>query len=148
MEPSQSSKRLRFTRQSQTDGLTCSICKEGILYDGEHVQLTPCSCSLCYRCLVDAHARRGSSPLTCGTCDLQVEAHQPSCKRCLPTGDDVVYNTGADTTANEDKIMKKEPFRYLLRDKFETLKSAAAGGRSYNFRLVFCIINEDGRQCW
>ena len=53
----------------------CTLCASAIpSYQAEYAELRPCGCKLCLKCLVNAHARRGTSLLTC--CGVPVTGHQ------------------------------------------------------------------------
>jgi len=76
------------------DRLVCSVscCMQAFPTNGEYIKLNPCSCSICYKCLLYAHAERGPLTLICPTCDTPVDAHQIH-KNRLPRGHAVKYNS-------------------------------------------------------
>jgi len=54
---------------------SCYSCSQQ-LYLHDHVILKPCQCIVCPKCLLSAHAARGTTLLSCGKCGTKVNAHQ------------------------------------------------------------------------
>jgi len=74
----------------------CYSCNQQ-LYLHDHVILKPCKCIICPKCLLSAHAARGTALLSCGKCGTNVNAHQFG-------GGDIVSYAGGNANAldNED----------------------------------------------
>lgn len=79
----------------------CYSCNQQ-LYLHDHVILKPCQCIVCPKCLLSAHAVRGTTLLSCGKCGTKVTAHQFVC--FVSGGRDTVAYGGNNTNTldNED----------------------------------------------
>ena len=65
----------RPRRHTRSSGRSCSWCNHSIPPIENYARLHPCSCDVCVGCLLSGHARRGSSPFVCSTCDSTIESH-------------------------------------------------------------------------
>ena len=75
---------------------SCYSCNQQ-LYLHDHVILKPCQCIVCPKCLLSAHAARGTALLSCGKCGTKVNAHEFS-----GGGDIVSYGGNTNALDNED----------------------------------------------
>jgi hypothetical protein len=111
-------KRARLTRSCAddlsiiSDGLVCSKCSLPIAYQAEYAKLKPCGCVSCLKCLINLHAKRGTSLLSC--CGEIVEAHQYHGNGRIPQGGDIIMSTEED----QETLYRERPFEYMMCDKY------------------------------
>ena len=77
----------------------CYSCNQQ-LYLHDHVILKPCQCIVCPKCLLSAHAVRGTTLLSCGKCGTKVNSHE--FVNSVSGGDTVAYEGNTNTLDNED----------------------------------------------
>mmetsp|Transcript_14282 Transcript_14282/g.21320 ORF Transcript_14282/g.21320 Transcript_14282/m.21320 type:complete len:123 (+) Transcript_14282:118-486(+) len=107
-EPSEPQKRRRITRavgaDQVVDDISCCFCQKNIPYNSECVQLQPCKCSACTKCLLNAHAERGKSLLRC-PCGSSISSHKFLSATRIPNGGTTNYATSF--TAEDDTVMQR-----------------------------------------
>lgn len=89
-EPSGLNKCRRTTRKtgarrSSWWRYSCSFCRQNIPYSSECVQLQPCGCKACAKCLLNAHTERGRSLLCC-PCEESMSCHKFLSSARIPDG--------------------------------------------------------------
>ena len=109
-------KRKQNTRQST---ISCAECEEDIPRDAKYAELSPCGCVVCLVCLLDLHAKRGVSLLSC--CEQQVTSHQIYNNRLID-GDSVIYEL-EKKTIDDVTIKKNHPLVHLKKEKLDILKN-------------------------
>ena len=78
---------------------SCYNCNQQ-LYLHDHVILKPCQCIVCPKCLLSAHAARGTTLLSCGKCGTKVNSHEFV---AISGGGEIVgYGGDTNTLDNED----------------------------------------------
>jgi len=78
---------------------SCYSCNQQ-LYLHDHVILKPCHCIVCPKCLLSAHAARGTALLSCGKCGTKVNSHEFV---AISGGGEIVgYGGDTNTLDNED----------------------------------------------
>ena len=93
------------------NGIVCFFCDVTVPYRDPLYELKPCRCKAHPRCLLDAHAGRGTSVLKCPQCEVIVEFHRhylgernPSSQAAVP------YKTGG-RVFTEKELEMKYPFQ-------------------------------------
>ena len=114
---------------SINDGLVCSMCDSPIPYLSDYVRLNPCGCSVCFKCLINAHAERGKERLIC--CDLPVVSHRFMGAERVPQGAEVASGNHEDRMSEGEiaQLPFDRPFDSLLRDRFPTMQRNPSDGK-------------------
>ena len=130
-----------MSRCYQLDNLYCSWCHGNIYLPGQHIIIKPCACEICPKCLLKAHAERGSRSLLCRCCDLQVESHQMFQAR-LPDGHPVAYVT-EESSMSDEELKKHRPLQFLAREDLHVLQQAPASKSAQIIGLYCAVITKD-----
>jgi len=80
-------------------GDKCYSCNQQ-LYLHDHVILKPCQCIICPKCLLSAHAVRGTTLLSCGKCGTKVNSHEFVNRNTNTLDNEDIYATAAAAAAN------------------------------------------------
>jgi len=113
-------KRARVTRSADLstldDGTACCFCGDAIPYLDPLTELRPCRCKAHPNCLLDAHASRGTSLLSCPQCGFDVESHQHFQGGRTPSSQAVVpYNKSGCVLS--EAALKLLPFQLLCKKR-------------------------------
>ena len=129
----------RITRQTKADavvdGVRCCFCEEAVPVVGEQAQLKPCGCIVHPRCLIDAHARRGTSLLSCPRCCLRVGSHIHLSER-VPVAPAVPCNDGSASPMSDDTLQRFYPLQFLMRKEIKAITDPSS---SSEYLLLYAV---------
>ena len=104
-------------KRSRRDTVCCAFCAVPIPDGVSHAILSPCKCTVCLECLLEAHAKRGVKLCVC-RCSKEVKSHR------IVKADQTVGAAVEYETAQESYIKRELPLTFLKKQLGRQLANA------------------------
>ena len=123
------------------DGLRCANCRQCIPFLSEYAQLSPCTASVCLRCLAALHARRGAQLLR--FCGVKVSSNRIIGAERIPTDETVSFNVDEGETLTDEQMQEQRPLDFLLEREYEEFNNSSGEGM---MAVLYCGMVERTRE--